>query len=235
MPPMLISITGDAKPFSMRPKYNTIFSQALHRATQSTGAWVTTGGTDAGVMRLAGDAMRASRTPVLGICSWGVIKGRARLSRPSQATIASRIRNQVVERNQRAGGSATNIGTDDTVLRHYMKHKAQSWADPATPPKDLGSRLSFLDPSGDTANPGRTLNDMDLMDASGYADLTKRFPELRTGRNGRGKLGRWGPNHAIDIIVTRRVPPSSSTKSGLQVRLTFREEDQRWAIPGMHS
>ena len=186
-------------------------------------------------MRLAGDAMRASRTPVLGISTWGVIKGRARLSRPSQATISARIQNQVVERNQRANSSTTDIGTDDSVLQHYMKHKAQSWADPATPPKDLGNRLSFLDSSRDTANPGMTLNDLGLMDASGYADLTKRFPKLRTGRKGRGKLGRWGPNHAIDTIVTRRVPPSSSTKSGLQVRLMFREEDQRWAIPGMHS
>ncbi len=235
MPPMLISITGDAKPFAMRPKYNTIFSQALHKATQSTGAWVTTGGTDAGVMRLAGDAMRASRTPVLGIATWGVIKGRARLSRPSQATIVARMRNQVLKRNQRAVSSTTNIGTDDSVWHHYKKHKAQSWADPATPPADLGNRLSFVDPFGGTANPGKTLNDLGLMDASGYADLTKRFPELQTGRTGRGKLGRWGPNHAIDIIVTRRVPPSSSTKSGLQVRLMFREEDQRWAIPGMHS
>ena len=65
-------MTGNALPFDMRPKFNTIFSQALLKATQATGAWVTTGGTDAGVMKLVGDAMKHSHTPVLGISSWGV-------------------------------------------------------------------------------------------------------------------------------------------------------------------
>ena len=46
----------------MRPKYHDIFCQALMRATESTDAWVTTGGTNAGVMKLGprpGEGVRA--------------------------------------------------------------------------------------------------------------------------------------------------------------------------------
>ena len=35
---------------------------------------------------------------------------------------------------------------------------------------------------------------------------------LRTGKMGRGILGRWGPNQAVDTIVTRRVPPKDGKK-----------------------
>jgi hypothetical protein len=35
----------------MRPKYDEIFCHALMRATASTNSWVTTGGTDGGVMQ----------------------------------------------------------------------------------------------------------------------------------------------------------------------------------------
>ena len=87
MPPMIVSVTGNAAPFQMRPKFNAIFSQALLKATSATGAWVTTGGTDAGVMKLAGEAMKNSHTPVIGISAWGVVAGRGKLARPSQETI----------------------------------------------------------------------------------------------------------------------------------------------------
>ena len=33
--------------------------------------------------------------------------------------------------------------------------------------------------------------------------FTHRNPIGRTGMSGRGLLGRWGPNHAVDPIVTR--------------------------------
>ena len=37
----------------------------------------------------------------------------------------------------------------------------------------------------------------------GKEDLLPRNPIGRTGLRGRGLLGRWGPNHAADPVVTR--------------------------------
>ena len=41
-----------------------------------------------------------------------------------------------------------------------------------------------------------------------FDQATQRFknPKGKTGIRGRGELGRWGPNHAADVIVTRTMP-----------------------------
>ena len=49
MPPMILSITGNAAPFEMRPAFEKTFSQALLKATQATGAWLISGGTASSV------------------------------------------------------------------------------------------------------------------------------------------------------------------------------------------
>ena len=63
----------------------------------------------------------------------------------------------------------------------------------------------------------------------------------RTGLRGRGVLGRYGPNHAADAVVTRwkRDPDGSeivtSPKSGsqiLQFLVIQRRDTGEWAIPG---
>jgi len=63
-------------------------------------------------------------------------------------------------------------------------------------------------------------------------------PSGRTGIKGRGVLGRWGPNHAADPIVTRWKRTSEGTvetSQGKQV-LEFvsieRKDGGGWAIPG---
>ena len=48
----------------------------------------------------------------------------------------------------------------------------------------------------------------------------------RTGISGRGLLGRWGPNHAADPIVTRRIG------GALQFVGVFRSDGGGWALPG---
>ena len=165
--------------------------------------------------------------------------GCTALSRPAQAIIRKRIRQQIADRNQTAplDQHPRNIGTSDYVLANYQQRKAKSWADPASPPADLGQRMSFLD---DSDPQPKSLNDLGLMSRDGRPNIVLRFPELRTGKAGRGLLGKWGPNHAIDTIVTRRrqldrkqkAAETESHKSGLQVALIFRTEDQVWAIPG---
>ncbi|XP_040822512.1 ADP-ribose pyrophosphatase, mitochondrial isoform X1 [Ochotona curzoniae] len=67
-----------------------------------------------------------------------------------------------------------------------------------------------------------------------------RNPVGRTGLVGRGLLGRWGPNHAADPIITRWKKDSSGNKithpvSGkriLQFVAIKRKDCGEWAIPG---
>lgn len=51
-------------------------------------------------------------------------------------------------------------------------------------------------------------------------------PMGRTGLRGRGVLGRWGPNHAADPIVSRYF------KGHLQFIGIQRSDTGEWAIPG---
>ncbi|CAH2308050.1 ADP-ribose pyrophosphatase, mitochondrial isoform X1 [Pelobates cultripes] len=69
---------------------------------------------------------------------------------------------------------------------------------------------------------------------------TPRNPAGRTGIIGRGLLGRWGPNHAADPIITRwkrdaagqRVTDPGSGKPVLQFVAIERKDCGQWAIPG---
>lgn len=61
----------------------------------------------------------------------------------------------------------------------------------------------------------------------------------RTGLIGRGLLGRWGPNHAADPIVTRwkkskneHVFHTKSNKPILQFVAIQRQDSGEWALPG---
>lgn len=65
-------------------------------------------------------------------------------------------------------------------------------------------------------------------------------PHGRTGLSGRGRLGRWGPNHAADPLVTRWkrdaggsvVVSSCSHLPVLQFVAIARRDSGEWAIPG---
>lgn len=63
-------------------------------------------------------------------------------------------------------------------------------------------------------------------------------PIGRTGLMERGKLGRWGPNHAADPIVTRWKRNASGQvvetngKKVLQFVSICRRDNKQWAIPG---
>ena len=99
--------------------------------------------------------------------------------------------------------------TDDSVLTEGV---ALGWADPPTPQEvpDLMQRETYEGPiSFDAA--GRPLN-----------------PRGRTGVRGRGLLGKWGPNHAADPIVTRYHPQTGK----LQVVAVLREDTGQFAVPG---
>ncbi|XP_015043706.1 ADP-ribose pyrophosphatase, mitochondrial isoform X3 [Drosophila pseudoobscura] len=71
-------------------------------------------------------------------------------------------------------------------------------------------------------------------------DGLPRNPIGRTGLSGRGSLGRWGPNHAADPIVTRWkrdangqiVANAATGKNILQMVAIQRSDNKLWAIPG---
>jgi len=105
------------------------------------------------------------------------------------------------------------------------------WADPPLDKKDFSPSWNSLDEKVNRKShegeykiqDGRPLN-----------------PHGRTGLSGRGILGRWGPNHAADPVVTRWQRDAAgsqilNTDSGLPV-LEFvcieRGDGGGWAIPG---
>ena len=99
--------------------------------------------------------------------------------------------------------------------RQATARSASGWADPEDldriPSDDpLADRLSFEGPI--------------VFDEGGFP----LNPRGRTGIRGRGLLGRWGPNHAADPIVTRFHPRTGQ----LQMMAIFREDTDCWAIPG---
>ncbi|XP_060696283.1 ADP-ribose pyrophosphatase, mitochondrial-like isoform X2 [Hemiscyllium ocellatum] len=72
-----------------------------------------------------------------------------------------------------------------------------------------------------------------------WADPDFRNPMGRTGITSRGLLGKWGPNHAADPIVTRwkreageKVIHEQSGKPILQFVAIKRKDCGEWAIPG---
>ncbi|OAF71436.1 hypothetical protein A3Q56_00782 [Intoshia linei] len=58
-------------------------------------------------------------------------------------------------------------------------------------------------------------------------------PMGRTGIIGRGCLGKWGPNHAADPVITRWKNQSKKSKNAvLQFIAIKRKDNKKWAIPG---
>ncbi|XP_059502989.1 transient receptor potential cation channel subfamily M member 2 isoform X2 [Stegostoma tigrinum] len=84
-PHLLISVTGGAKNFHLKPGLRVMFRRGLIKVAQSTGAWIITGGTFAGVMKHVGESVRhckmTSRSKKqqivsIGIASWGIVHNR---------------------------------------------------------------------------------------------------------------------------------------------------------------
>ncbi|XP_063692912.1 transient receptor potential cation channel subfamily M member-like 2 isoform X2 [Bolinopsis microptera] len=86
-PKLLISVTGGAKDFHVLPDLLSEFKKGLMKAVKSTDAWVITGGTNTGVMKLVGEAVRGysgSNITSIGIASWGIIKNKEQLLKPTK-------------------------------------------------------------------------------------------------------------------------------------------------------
>ena len=101
------------------------------------------------------------------------------------------------------------------VIANDRHQNPGGWADPGDPAAisaaEWSSRISYEG----------TL----CFDSTGLVSLN---PHGRTGMAERGYLGKWGPNHAADPIVTRHHPESGQ----LQVVAIVRRDTGRVALPG---
>ncbi|XP_041118797.1 transient receptor potential cation channel subfamily M member 2 [Polyodon spathula] len=85
VPNLLISVTGGAKNFHMKPRLKNMFRRGLIKVARSTGAWIVTGGSHAGVMKHVGEAVRdytmsssskEGKIVAIGIATWGIVHNR---------------------------------------------------------------------------------------------------------------------------------------------------------------
>ncbi|XP_044531649.1 transient receptor potential cation channel subfamily M member 2 [Gracilinanus agilis] len=92
VPNLLISVTGGAKNFNMKVRLKSIFRRGLVKVAQTTGAWIITGGSHAGVMKQVGEAVRdfslsssykEGEVITIGIATWGTVHNRESLIYPT--------------------------------------------------------------------------------------------------------------------------------------------------------
>ncbi|XP_041030883.1 transient receptor potential cation channel subfamily M member 7 isoform X2 [Carcharodon carcharias] len=82
LPKLVISVHGGMQNFELHPRIKQVVGKGLIKAAVTTGAWILTGGVNAGVVKHVGDALkehisRSSRKIcTIGIAPWGVIENR---------------------------------------------------------------------------------------------------------------------------------------------------------------
>ena len=106
------------------------------------------------------------------------------------------------------------------------------WADPDIADKEAFDKINFNVLDGPT-------NRCSFVKEYTLVDGVPQNPVGRTGIKGRGTLGKWGPNHAADPIVTRWKRDANGKKvkheSGkyiLEFVCIQRRDTKEWAIPG---
>uniref|UniRef100_A0A803TPQ7 TRPM SLOG domain-containing protein n=1 Tax=Anolis carolinensis TaxID=28377 RepID=A0A803TPQ7_ANOCA len=100
-PNLIISVTGGAKNFALKPHMRKIVSRLINIA-QSKGAWIFTGGTHYGLMKYIGEVVRdntISRSSeenvvAIGIAAWGMVSNRESLIRNCDAEVLNSGNNQ---------------------------------------------------------------------------------------------------------------------------------------------
>ena len=104
----------------------------------------------------------------------------------------------------------------DVLANNRELNTGHKWADPPDAARaGLAQRVSYA---------GNGLPKPLVLGADGKP----RNPVGRTGLRDRGLLGKWGPNHAADPLVTRYHPETEK----LQMVAIRRKDTGQWAIPG---
>ena len=90
-PDALIAVTGGAQDFAMDERTTELVFSGILRAAITAGACITDGGTDAGVMKLLGEAVERNghRVDIVGVAGWGIVIGRDCMARRGGAAAAA--------------------------------------------------------------------------------------------------------------------------------------------------
>ncbi|XP_077976552.1 ADP-ribose pyrophosphatase, mitochondrial-like isoform X2 [Styela clava] len=111
--------------------------------------------------------------------------------------------------------------------------KGPIWADPDISDKNPRKPIKFNQKDG-------LVNRISFEGSYELVDNKPINPRGRTGLTGRGLLGKWGPNHAADPIVTRWrrdkngdvLKDENTGRPILQFVAVLRKDNGEWAIPG---
>ena len=126
-PEVLITVTGGAQDFALTPSQLNAFETGLNSAAKSTKAWIISAGSDAGVMKLVGKAMKFEKENkvVIGIFSWGVTNGREGMGSVSNAVHGQTIAYAA----EKASGNGAPLNPDHThfVLVDNGKEGGAAW------------------------------------------------------------------------------------------------------------
>ena len=74
-PRIMLAVTGGAQSFDLPPKLDSMLKKGLAKAAKSESLWITTGGTNSGVMKYVASAVAESGCyiPVIGFLSWSIV------------------------------------------------------------------------------------------------------------------------------------------------------------------
>ncbi|XP_069135889.1 transient receptor potential cation channel subfamily M member-like 2 isoform X2 [Argopecten irradians] len=86
-PNLLISVTGGAKSFQVKTQQRTAFRRGLIKLARTTDPWIISGGSNTGIMKEVGEAVRdfnltancGQSIVAIGIATWGVVQNREHL------------------------------------------------------------------------------------------------------------------------------------------------------------
>tara|TARA_B110001452_G_scaffold72343_2_gene58528 strand:- start:825 stop:2270 length:1446 start_codon:yes stop_codon:yes gene_type:complete len=135
-PEVLISVTGGAQTFDLKPWLKRAFEAGFVRAANDAKAWIVTGGTDAGVMELVATAMHNHNIslPIFGFTPLGCVNGRHLLN-------GCRREHQTVHYDNvgkaSAKGAPLNPHHSHFVLVDSGKEAPAAWG------SEIGLRYSF--------------------------------------------------------------------------------------------
>lgn len=134
---------------------------------------------------------------------------------------------------------------DDKVpwLANLPEYKPKTYTSKAVADKPVWADLDYTLVDSSSVQWNKIDGKVDRRSFTGKYEIVDGVPRNPIGRTGiihRGTLGRWGPNHAADPIVTRWkrneagtiLKHSSSKKPILQFVAILRLHDDEWAIPG---
>lgn len=126
---------------------------------------------------------------------------------------------------------------------NFSEYKPKAYTSEAVSSQPVWADLDYRKVNSSSVKWNKIDGKVDRRSFEGIYEIVDAVPRNPIGRTGiidRGTLGRWGPNHAADPIVTRWkrdeqgniLKHPSSNKPILQFVAILRLHDNEWAIPG---